>query len=93
MAHADYECCAVCDSKQAYSECSDAKSAICGPCVADLARLGVITGTPEELVKWVNENPVEKVGPVLAAVGFKPCFYDSTVDAAVEKKCPGVFVR
>jgi hypothetical protein len=44
-------------------------------------------------MKWIDETPVEKVGVVLAAVGFKPCFYGSPVDEAVEKKCPGVFVR
>ena len=94
MAHGDYDCCAICDSKLGFSYDAKTKEEICGPCVADLARLGVIAGTPEELVKWISENPAEKVGPILAAVGFSPCFYGgSPVDEAVEKKCPGVFVR
>lgn len=93
MAHADYKCCAVCDSKLAYSDSPRSKEDICGPCVANLARQGVICGTPEELGKWVEETSADKVQEVLKAVNYYPCIYQGEIDEVVEKKLPGVFAR
>ncbi len=86
MAHADYDCCAVCDSKQGYNSAADSKAAICGPCVAEMAKRGVILGTSEEFVKWIEEHPAEEVKTLLDAVGFCPCFYPNAVDFAVKGK-------
>jgi hypothetical protein len=93
MAHADYNCCAVCDCKMAYSCDATIKKDMCGPCVANLARLDIICGTVEELTKWVNETAAEKVAVALLAVGFSKCFYNADIDALVETKCPGVFPK
>lgn len=93
MAHGDYHCCAVCDCKMAYSNDAKTKESICGPCVADMARQGVICGTVEELTTWIAQNPPEKVAEVLTKAGFQKCFYTGEIDQVVENKCPGVFVR
>lgn len=92
MAHADYDCCAICDSKQSYNAGGDvAKGEICGECVANLARLGVITGTPEELLAWIKGADPAKVKEVLHGVGFHTCYYGNLIDDAVNAMHPNEF--
>lgn len=86
MAHADYDCCAVCDSKQSYSPDAETKGEICGPCVADLARLGHIFGTVDELLEWVKTVDPQRLAVVLATVGYSKCFYLNEVDKAIEER-------
>lgn len=87
MAHGSYNCCAICDCKQAFNE-SDAKTKeeICGPCVADMARLGHIFGTVDELLEWVKTVDPTRLAVVLATVGYGKCFYDNPVDQAIEER-------
>lgn len=87
MAHADYDCCAVCDCKMNYNEWeAETKGRICGECVADMARLGVICGTAEELIEWINAAEPSEVKRILGAVGYDPCHYDNPVDQAVRAR-------
>jgi hypothetical protein len=42
MAHGDYNCCAICDSKMEYSNYAETKNNICSNCVCNLAEKGKI---------------------------------------------------
>jgi len=79
MAHADYECCAVCDSKMAFSNNANAKYSICGSCVRILVKSGVDVATTTELLAWLNAKP--DLAPLVAA-GFQVCYYRNPVDVA-----------
>ena len=84
MAHADYNCCAVCASKLSYAGFDAShKETICGPCVANLARQGVIVGSPDELLQWAKETDASTVAAVLTAAGFKDCYYENEVDESL----------
>ena len=83
MAHADYECCAICDGKIAFAVLAAAKERICSSCVANLAMHGVIVHDVEELLDWIQSTPTLKVLATLASVGFRYCGYPNAVDEAV----------
>jgi len=87
MAHADYNCCAVCDSKLSYAGFdATTKKEICSRCVANLAEKGVIVHDVDELIEWVKNEDAEKVAKILKDVKFKFCFYPNEVDDIVGKK-------
>lgn len=88
MAHADYDCCAICDTKQSYQGYSTAgtKDEICGYCTANMAEHGVILHNVEEFKKWLTETPKEDVERILTAVGFSRCFYPNEVDVIIHKR-------
>lgn len=79
MAHADYDCCAVCDCKLSYQGYCSAgtKDEICSRCVANLAECGIIVHNVDELVTWINESPDIIVKAVLVLVGFRKCYYQN----------------
>lgn len=84
MAHADYHCCAVCDSKLEYSDHATTKKQICPVCAIGLYKLtGSEIATGEALVDWVRSTPSETVRRVLADLGFTRCYYANEVDEAV----------
>ena len=87
MAHADYHCCAVCDSKMSYAGFdATTKEEICSCCVANLAEKGVIVHDVDELMKWIEEEDNKKVAKILVDVGFRFCHYSNDVDEIVEKE-------
>lgn len=90
MAHGDYNCCAVCDSKQEYSSDAETKGMICSFCVAELAVRGVIVHGVGELIKWIESGDAEFVKTTLQAANFRICFYGCDVDAAYLKRFPRV---
>lgn len=81
MAHADYDCCALCDSKLNYNSDAETKKTICGSCVANLARKGVIAGTVDELLAWMRATPPATVIATLSDL-IRVCYYTNDVDAA-----------
>lgn len=83
MAHADYDCCAICDSKQPYSSDADTKSEICADCLKMLRDEGIapLPLDPEELIAWMQREPVRAMA-VLTEIGFRPCCYPNPVDDA-----------
>ncbi len=89
MAHADYDCCAVCDSKMAFSCDPETKGDICSHCVAALARQGVIIPDVDALIDYITRTPAEELSRILAAVGFRYCYYSNRVDDAVRAKLGG----
>jgi hypothetical protein len=80
MAHADYECCAVCDSKMAFSYDAGAKEVLCSHCVAELAMRGVFVHNVDELLRWMETEKPDVVLATLEKVGFRCCFYSNEVD-------------
>lgn len=81
MAHGDYHCCAICDSKMSYSSDAETKEHLCSGCVADMAQNGAILHNVEELLEWMQKESKETVISVLSRVGFSKCFYPNRVDA------------
>ena len=86
MAHADYECCAVCDSKMAYASNASPKTEICSCCVAELAVREVIVHNVAELERWIINTGGEKVKEVLEGVNFRFCIYGSWIDDKAKEK-------
>lgn len=79
MAHADYDCCAICDCKVNYLPYSEAKEAICVPCLKNLHKAGVMVYTSEELLEWMKSNS-DKAVDILLSVGFEVCGYGNPID-------------
>lgn len=80
MAHADYECCARCDSKMAYNSDAEAKAYVCPDCALDLLELtGQRITDGETLAAFVLASTPEAV----ASLGISPCYYGNPVDFAV----------
>lgn len=83
MAHSDYNCCAVCDTKMNYNA-ADArtKEDICTDCMRSLHSCGIMVYDGEELLQWMNSKPAaEAVRDIKVAVGtISKCFYPNPVD-------------
>ena len=87
MAHADYDCCARCDSKMAYSGFEAlTKEEVCSGCALDLFELtGRRITSGEELTDYIIEVCDEED---VAALGISTCFYENPVDEAVAAALP-----
>jgi len=85
MAHADYDCCAVCDKKMAYQGFSgvDTKQEVCGNCTVNLAKHDVIINNIKELINWIVTEDNDIVEEVLHDIGFSKCHYPNGVDTTV----------
>jgi len=87
MAHADYNCCAVCDEKLAYAGFeATTKEEICDCCREKLTKKGVVVHDVYELIAWVQNEDAEKVAKILTDVGFRFCHYHNYLDEVVKKK-------
>ena len=87
MAHADYHCCAICDSKQEYGGIdSTTKEKICPHCLRALRNQGLSVLDTNELLFWINTTDTDMVRTILHKVDFRFCYYRNPVDEAVEQK-------
>lgn len=87
MAHADYNCCAVCDSKMDYASCdARTKEDICINCLKNLRDAWINALDCKEFVKFVNESDSVEVKEKLDTLWFNFCCYGNTVDDAVKTK-------
>ena len=76
MAHGDYNCCAVCDSKLSYAGTdSSTKEEICAYCAVALAQVGVIARNGMELVLWIMANNLDIIQKKLKSRPIRKCFY------------------
>lgn len=92
MAHADYECCAVCDGRMSYSSNAEGKQLVCPRCALEIMKLsGQEVTTSEEFIAWVNDYQKRHVLPMLRKLGFRKCYYGNDVDEAVAKKLGKAF--
>ena len=80
MAHGDYNCCAVCDSKLEYSNDAQTKEELCSWCAVNLAQDGVFVHNVDELKKWMEETNPLVVVTVLTKNHFSTCYYKNEVD-------------
>lgn len=83
MAHADYDCCAICDSKQSYSSDPLTKEEICSACLKDLRSQGLSILGVDELLEWINSCDKDELRKVLGKIGFRFCYYTNGIDKAV----------
>lgn len=82
MAHGNYACCAICDSKVHFGEYDDAKTAVCTSCALNVIQAGgPRLDRPEDVLKWLDAEPVVS-RLALRALGFSKCFYENPVDDA-----------
>ena len=79
MAHANYDCCAICDVKLEYTGMyAKTKEEICGNCLQNLYNSGGFLKdepifTVEQLMEWMEAEEPEKVIDILEHIGFTKC--------------------
>ena len=86
MTHADYDCCAICDSKLRYSNDASTKGELCSSCLKGLRSHGLNIIDVSELIEWIKSNDKGTVSKILQAVGFKFCCYLNDIDDLVKTK-------
>jgi len=86
MAHADYNCCAICDNKQDYSDNSTTKEEICTECLISLRNANVNVLSVDEFIEWVNDTDKVKLAFKLDEIGYHKCYYRNDVDEAISNK-------
>lgn len=81
MAHADYDCCAICDCKMNYSGGgADTKASLCVGCIGRTAELGKLLTRPEQVVEHLKGLVDADALVWLHAIGFDPCYYGNDLD-------------
>jgi hypothetical protein len=81
MAHADYNCCAICDCKMDYNGgCAETKEAICPDCIERTADLGRLCVRPSQVLEYVKSLDDVAALRWLHGVGFDPCYYGNELD-------------
>ena len=90
MAHADYECCCVCDRKMAHNEMAAAKTKMCRWCVARLRKIlakeeidGEIKD-PEGFLELISSLPKDRLETLLKKIKFRACRYPNPIDDYLE---------
>lgn len=79
MAHADYECCAICDDKMSPGDWeTEPKTVLCTSCAVRLAKKGHYITCVDELLEWMRKTP--NAVEILDSIGFKQCYYKNDVD-------------
>jgi hypothetical protein len=86
MAHADYNCCAICDEKQDYSECSTTKEEICTDCLKLLRDNNINVLDVGEFIEWIEKQDKINLAIILSKIGYSKCFYGNDVDKLISEK-------
>ena len=82
MAHADYDCCAVCDSKIRYNSTeTGTKDEICVDCRKALTDAGYNCNTPDDFIACIQLMTNTDALRLLHKLNFQPCYYPNVVDA------------
>jgi len=87
MAHGDYDCCAICDSKMRYNA-GDAKTkdSFCQTCLENIINLTQEpTVSINNFLLWLSKQPVKERSGILDKLGYRPCFYESCFDDDIAK--------
>lgn len=81
MAHADYNCCAICDCKMAYSNDASTKEELCSSCAVNVSMMfgEKITG-PERFIAKAKELPLDVLISALVELGYSECSYNGKID-------------
>lgn len=89
MAHADYNCCLICDRKMDYSSDAETKAHPCPECVATMRDSGgPILLTQPEVIQYVRDTPAEEASAYMRKIGYRRCFYPNDADDAVADQLP-----
>ena len=85
MAHADYNCCAICDSKMGYCGFYDAgtKDDICDDCFDKMKELGLDIKNVDDFKTYVENANYKELKKNLLALEFRFCYYGNDIDDAV----------
>ncbi len=84
MAHSDYNCCAICDSKLEYAGFNaTAKERICESCLIGLQARDLRIVTVAQFIDWVKGTDRDTLRSTLKDLGFRGCHYENEVDDAV----------
>ena len=86
MAHADYDCCAVCDSKIDYNTNADSKAIICEDCIKQLKLNNIICDSVKDFNQWLLEVEIGKGKKILKDIGFSICCYGNETDRIYKKR-------
>jgi len=94
MAHGDYDCCAICDSKLSPSRDPETKAEICPYCIKALWKAGVTFGDEiiigvYDLLEWINKTESKEVRRILEECGYRFCYYNNDIDQALSTKLSG----
>lgn len=86
MAHADYDCCAICDDKISYSGFATpaTKEDICTKCRRLLQNRNINVVDKEQLLEWIKNTPDAKKIPT--DIGYQKCYYKNDVDEALREE-------
>ena len=90
MAHANYDCCAICDMKIDYAGMNaETKEELCPDCQVRLREYGIDikhSYDTQTFIKWVKDTDADTVKKVLTELGFRVCYYSNEVDRVVLEK-------
>jgi len=87
MAHGDYDCCAICDSKLSYNPYdSITKMEICSSCSMELRDLGLIILDVEDLIKWLKKADKKDIENFIEKTSYNKCYYRNEVDSLIEQR-------
>ena len=86
MAHGDYDCCAVCDSKLGYSNDACTKEEVCAYCAVALVQVGILARNGDEFAQWIKANDIATIYEKLVNRPVKRCYYGNAVDDALNEK-------
>lgn len=85
MAHADYDCCMICDCKMNYNAYdSETKARPCEDCLRAMRDIGVVLLDADELTAHLTKIGHEAAHEFLTKLGYSECFYPNSVDACVK---------
>lgn len=81
MAHADYDCCAICDCKMSYNSSEPkTKESLCEECLERINSMGIhvykLDQVKSLLLRMTNELALE----FLHKLHFSPCYYPNPFD-------------
>ena len=80
MAHADYDCCLICDCKMSFSYDSRTKEDVCRGCLHVMRKRGEILLSQEEVIEFLKTRDDESALKWLNEVGYSACFYRCDAD-------------
>lgn len=85
MAHADYNCCAICDCKMEYSNDASTKKTICTDCLKSLRSSEINALDTNEFIEWAKSVNKTELIKKLKAIGYEKCFYPNEFDEEINK--------
>ena len=87
MAHADYNCCAICDSKMDYAGFeSTTKKEICEECLKNIKELDLKIENVDDLKEFIKETDYKTLKETLIKLQYRFCYYNNDIDKIVASR-------